>query len=48
MVNFLKDMLHFKHKALHQMLELLEEIVLPLTNSQKVGLLVLIPFGLLT
>jgi len=40
-------MLHFKHKSLHQILELLEEIVLPLTNYQKAGLLVLVPFGLL-
>lgn len=48
MLNLLKDMLHFKHKSLHQMLELLKEIVLPLTNSQKVELLVLVPSGLLT
>lgn len=44
MLNLLKDMLHFRHKSLHQMLELLKEIVLRLTDSQA-GLLVLVPFG---
>lgn len=42
MLDLLKYMLHFKHKSLQQMMKFLKEILLPLMNSQKSGLLVLI------